>query len=114
VTERVATAEDRHRIRLAVARLRAGILAVVFGLIAGSGLAFATAWLTLLGGDVVGPHLGLLRIYFPGYTVTWTGSLVGFLYGFATGAAIGGLTAWIYNRVLDWRWRRNGDPRSPI
>jgi hypothetical protein len=114
VTGRSATATDRHRVRIAVARLRARILAIVFGLIAGTGLSFATAWLTLLGGEVVGPHLGLLRFYFPGYTVTWTGSLLGFFYGFLTGAAIGGLTAWVYNRVLDWRWRRNGEPPSPM
>ena len=106
--QRPATAADRHRIRVAVARLRARILAVVFGLVVGCGLAFATAWLTLLGGENVGYHLGLLRYYFPGYTVTWTGSLVGFVYGFLSGAAIGGLTAWVYNRVFDWKWRRNG------
>ena len=113
MSQRIATPADRHRVRIAVARLRARILAIVFGLIAGSGLAFMTAWLTLLGGDLVGLHLGLLRYYFPGYTVTWFGSLVGFFYGFLAGALVGGLTAWIYNRVLDWRWRRNGDPRSP-
>jgi len=108
MTHRTATPADRHRIRIAVARLRARILAVVFGLISGSGLAFATAWLTLRGGEVVGPHLGLLSNYFPGYTVTWTGSLVGFVYGFLAGAAVGGFTAWIYNRVLDWRWKSDG------
>jgi hypothetical protein len=113
MTQRLATPADRRRIRLAVARLRARILATVFGLVAGTGLAFMTAWLTLLGGDDVGKHLKLLRFYFPGYTVTWTGALVGFVYGFATGAAVGGLTAWFYNRVLDWRWRRDGgEPRA--
>jgi hypothetical protein len=109
MTQRLAKPDDHRRIRIAVARLRARILATVFGLVTGAGLAFATAWLTLLGGDEVGPHLGLLRFYFPGYTVTWTGALVGFAYGFAGGAAVGGLTAWVYNRVLDWRWQRKGE-----
>ena len=105
MSPRPATPAERREVRAAVARLRAGILAVIMGLVGGSTLAFATAWLTLLGGERVGLHLGLLRFYFPGYTVTWTGSLIGFGYGFLTGAAIGGFTAWTYNRVADWRDR---------
>jgi hypothetical protein len=52
---------------------------------------------------VVGPHLGLLGNYFPGYTVTWFGALIGFFYAAAVGALIGWLVAWIYNLMVDWR-----------
>jgi hypothetical protein len=98
-----ASEQERRLIAAAVARLRVGLLATVGGLLAGSGLAFATAWLTLLGGDPVGPHLALLRYFFPGYTVTWTGVSVGFAYGALAGAIAGGTVGWLYNRLVDWR-----------
>ena len=101
-----ATKEERRLVRAAMARLRVGLLAVVLGLVAGSELAFATAWLTLLGGDRVGPRLGLLGIFLPGYTVTWPGVAVGFGYGLAVGALAGALVGLVYNRMVEWRDRR--------
>ena len=101
--------DEREELALtrAVARLRAGVMAAVFGLTAGTGLWLATAWLVIRGGKNVGQHLGLLRFYFPGYTVTWGGAFVGFFYGALVGATAGFLLAWIYNRLSDWR--RSGD-----
>lgn len=90
-------------VRAAIARMRATIMALVFGMVAGTGLFVATVWLLVRGGSQVGLHLGLLGNYFPGYTVTWLGSLVGFGYGFLTGAVIGGGATWIYNRVVEPR-----------
>ena len=98
-------------IRSAVARLRAGIIGVVCGMFAGTGLLLATALLVVRGGRNVGQHLGLLRHYLPGYSVTWPGAIIGFLYGAAIGGAIGWLTAWIYNRVVELR-DSNGDHKS--
>ena len=97
--------EEREELALAhaVARLRAGVMAAVFGMTAGTGLFLATAWLVIRGGKNVGQHLSLLRFYFPGYSVTWGGAFVGFVYGAAVGAAAGFLLAWIYNRLADWR-----------
>lgn len=103
---RKSTADEEILIRAAVARLRAGILALVCGLLAGTGLFVATVWLVLRGGETVGPHLGLLRYYMPGYSVTWPGALLGFFYGVLFGAVVGGLTGWIYNRVADLRQPR--------
>jgi hypothetical protein len=51
----------------------------------------------------VGQHLGLLRSYYPGYSVTWTGSLVGFFYAALTGAILGWCVAWLYNMLAGWR-----------
>ncbi len=98
-------AEEREDLALAraIARLRAGVMAAVFGLTGGTGLWLATAWLVIRGGQNVGQHLSLLRFYFPGYTVTWGGAFVGFFYGALTGAIAGFLLAWIYNRLADWR-----------
>jgi hypothetical protein len=94
--------EELHR---AVARLRASVMAVVFGGVGGTGLFVATVWLLIRGGPVIGPHLGLLGEYFPGYHVTWPGAVVGFFYGAVTGALLGWSVAWVYNLVVDSRRR---------
>lgn len=99
MTGRPAANEEIRLIRAYTARLRAGIMAIVFGLTAGSGIAAATLWLVIRNGPQVGLHLGLLSNYFPGYSVTWPGAGVGFLYGLLAGAAAGWSLAWIYNRV---------------
>lgn len=96
-------ASERALISTSIARLRAGIMAVVCGLFAGSGLMVATAWLVLRGGPDVGQHLVLLRNYLPGYSVTWSGALLGFGYGALLGGMAGWLTAWVYNRIVDLR-----------
>ena len=65
--------------------------------------ATATLWLLIRGGPQVGKNLNLLSAYYPGYSVTWTGSLIGFCYGALTGAALGWCVAWFYNVLADWR-----------
>ncbi len=91
---------ERERVLLgrATARLRASILSTAFAIIGGTGLFLATAWLLIQGGEVVGPHLGLLGVYFPGYSVSWPGAFLGFLYGAITGGVMGWAIAWFYNR----------------
>lgn len=93
------TPEERQLIRASVARLRAGILALVVAMMTGTGLFVATAWLLIKGGPNVGATLGLLGNYLPGYAVTWPGAVVGLLYGAAIGAVAGWSLAWIYNRL---------------
>lgn len=90
-------------LQASVARLRASVMSLVFGLVGGTGLFVATLWLVVRGGSTVGPHLGLLGNYFPGYTVTWSGCFVGFFYGALLGGTIGWALAWIYNRIVDFR-----------
>jgi hypothetical protein len=97
--EDAARASEGELLSAAVARLRAGIMAVVFGMVGGCGLFLATVWLLIRGGTNVGKHLGLLGHYFPGYSVTWLGSVIGLFYGAATGAIVGWFVAWVYNRV---------------
>jgi uncharacterized MAPEG superfamily protein len=82
-----------------VARLRTGIVAVAMGTMGGLVLFLATAWLLIRDGANVGATLGLLSNYFPGYSVTWPGAILGFAYGALTGTLAGGALAWIYNRV---------------
>lgn len=99
MTDHPVTTEELGLIETAVARLRAGILAIVFGMVGGAGLFVATAWLLIKGGENVGATLGLLGNYFPGYAVTWPGAVVGLLYGAAIGAAMGWTLARVYNRL---------------
>lgn len=73
-----------------------------------SGLIFLmTVALLLKGGEHVGPNLGLLGQFFIGYTVTWTGALVGLLWGFAAGFVLGwgfaltrNLTLWVWLMII--------------
>lgn len=106
MSERDLGALERELILAAAARLRAGILAVTFGLLGGVGLFTVTAWLLVKGGEQVGPHLSLLANYFPGYRVSWAGAFLGAGYGMVTGGVVGWLLATIYNRIADWRAQR--------
>jgi hypothetical protein len=82
-------------------RLNATIQGVVTGIVAGLGIFVTTNWLVLKGGEVVGPHLGLLNQFFIGYEVTFLGSLIGFMYAFVTGFMVGYGVARIYNWIVD-------------
>lgn len=93
----------------AIARLRASVMAVTFGIAGGLILFIATAWLLIIGptGDSehVGPTLGLLANFFPGYSVTWSGSVVGLFYGALSGAVAGFVLAFTYNLIAGFRAR---------
>ena len=103
---RTASDSERAVISAAIVRLQAGILALVCGLLTATGLFVATVWLVIRGGANVGQHLGLLSNYLPGYSVSWGGAVLGFLYGLIVGGAVGGLFGWTYNRLVTLRSRR--------
>jgi hypothetical protein len=98
--------DEQLLLEIAIARLRAGVMAVVIAATGGAGLFLATVWLLLLGTEPIGPHLSLLGHYLPGYTVSWTGAWIGLLYGTVIGAAAGWLLAWVYNRIAEARDRK--------
>jgi hypothetical protein len=72
---------------------------LVLGLLFGFILFVATLWLVIRGGESPGQHLALLAQYFPGYKVTFVGSLVGFFWAFLTGFFSGLLIGTIYNKI---------------
>jgi hypothetical protein len=82
-----------------IARLRARVMAAVFATVSAAALFVATAWLVIRGGEQVGLHLGLIRNYFPGYSVTWGGACIGALYAGAIGMILGWAMAFIYNSI---------------
>ncbi|CAN5724171.1 hypothetical protein BH23GEM3_BH23GEM3_10080 [soil metagenome] len=89
---------DQQLLQNTVLRLNARAWGIAGGLLCGIGLFVATMILVLRGGEHVGAHLGLLRVYFPGYSVTFGGSLIGFVYAFVVGYGLGRLIGTVYNR----------------
>ena len=95
-----ADAENDDILLSAVLRLNGNLLGLTLGLLAAALLFAATNFLVLRGGPVVGPHLGLLAQFFPGYRVSFTGSFIGAAYGFAAGYVSGVFVAWVYNAIV--------------
>ena len=83
--------------------LNSGFLGLTLGILLGSALFIATNWLVLKGGENVGYHLNLLGHFFIGYKVSFSGSFIGFGYGFALGTISGTMIAWIYNKIVALR-----------
>jgi hypothetical protein len=84
-------------VMLAFARLDGTALGVAVGTLGAFVLFTATIILVVKGGPTVGPTLALLGQYFPGYSVTWGGSLLGLAYGFVFGFVVGWLLASLRN-----------------
>ena len=91
---------DKAVLMAGFARMDVVALAVAMGTVCGIGVVLLTVTLLLRGAapDMhVGPHLGLLSIYLPGYSVSWGGSVIGAGYGWIIGAAIGFVLAVLWN-----------------
>jgi hypothetical protein len=88
-------------LRSAILRLNTRVPGLSFVMVFGIGLFLLTNWLVIKGGPNVGAHLILLRQYFPGYSVTFWGSIVAFAYAFILGYAVGVLISELYNKFAD-------------
>jgi protoporphyrinogen oxidase len=75
-------------------------LGLSVGTAGGLALFLATLFVALGGGPLVQPTLDLLGQYFPGYQVTWSGSVAGLVYGFVTGFVAGAAFAFLRNACL--------------
>ena len=87
-------------LQTAIRRLNARAWGIATGLLLGFGLFMATNLLIVQGGPDVGRHLSLLSVYFPGYRVTFLGSLIGFVYAFVIGYGIGRVVGITYNWLV--------------
>jgi len=101
---------EEEKILQAVAFLNAKVLGLILGILLGLLIFIATNWLLIKGPheigsgrQIVGPHLQLLSQFFIGYKVSFAGSIIGFLYGFAIGTISGSLIGWLYNRIVSIR-----------
>lgn len=88
---------ELHR---AIQRLNERAWGIAMGMLLGTGLFIATNVLVLKGGPNVGQHLSLLGRYFPGYSVTFLGSIIGFVYCFVLGYIVGRMIGMVYNRLV--------------
>lgn len=100
MTSERLTPQEVQALRKTLMRAHEQGWGIAVGLLAGLGLFLATVVLVVKGGPNPGPHLSLLRIYFPGYSVTWIGAFIGFVYAFVVGYGVGRTIATIYNRLI--------------
>jgi len=90
---------EEEQLEHAVILLNEKLLGIVLGFLAGAGLFLMTNFLVLKGGPHVGAHLGMLSNFFPGYRVTFLGSMIGFCYAFVVGWLIGVVLGAVYNKI---------------
>lgn len=97
----------------AFAKLDRVALGFATGAMSGLLLFLATLLLVFKGGEVVGPNLQLLGNFFPGYSVTPLGSLLGLAYGFLAGFLTGwgfaflrNIAVFLYTAVMQQRAER--------
>lgn len=88
-----------------VTRLSVVITGITTGVVLGLVLFAVTIFLVLKGGPVVGPHLGMLSNFLPGYDVTVLGSFLGLGYGFVIGFVLGCFVALVYNWLIERKER---------
>jgi hypothetical protein len=90
---------NEEQLEHAVILLNGKLLGIVLGFLFGVGLFLATNFLVIKGGPHVGAHLGLLANFFPGYRVTFFGSIIGFFYMFIVGVIVGVVLGAVYNKI---------------
>jgi protoporphyrinogen oxidase len=88
-------------IEAAFAKLDPVSLGAAVGIVAGISLFIATITLLLKGGEVVGPTLALLDNVLLGFSMTWSGALVGLMEATIGGFMLGYLFAWLRNMGID-------------
>lgn len=76
-------------------KLQAWPLGLAAGIVCGASVFLATLWIMIRGGS--GEHLALLARFYPGYSVSIGGSILGLTYGFIDGLIGGLVLAWLYN-----------------
>ena len=110
MTDSKQPTSDELMFARALVRLDSKLLGFVLGILFALIIFVATNWLVLMGGyvdeqgdTVVGPHMALLGNFFIGYKVSFVGSIIGALYGFAVGSIVGAGISVIYNKLSSLR-----------
>jgi hypothetical protein len=89
-----------RRIVLVLAYVDARALGLSLGIICGLWLSLLTIASSYLGVKAAWPGLALLSQYFPGFRVSYSGSLTGFVYASLCGFVAGYLFAWVRNYLV--------------
>ena len=88
---------DKVMLMVAFARIDLSAIACAMGTLFSVAILLATLILVNQGGENTGQHLGLLAIYFPGYSVTTAGSFIGAAYFWLLGALLGAIFGALWN-----------------
>lgn len=91
-------ADLAETMQMAIAPIHKAALGVATGLVAGLLVAAATAFIVMIQPQPQ-PRLDLLANYFYGYTVTWGGAVIGFLWAFGVGFVAGWFVGFVRNFV---------------
>lgn len=75
--------------------LRKRALGMALGLVWGLAIMLGTWWLLILGAR--GEIISKLTAFYPGYSYSWGGAVIGLLWGFVYGLIAGVLIAWFYD-----------------
>ena len=104
--------DQELQLKRSIVMLNSKVLGLVLGFLLGLIIFVATNWLLIKGPETgpdgvsaVGPNLELLGQFFIGYTVSFWGSIVGFLYGFGLGTIAGAGMGIIYNALVNRKKR---------
>jgi hypothetical protein len=97
--------KDDRDLRSITLRLDGNYLGLALGSIVAGGLLVTTNWLVFRGTAEESMHAILLSHYLPGYTVSFTGSLIGALELFAAVYLVCLLFSGLYNSIVTLRGR---------
>ena len=75
--------------------LRRRALGLALGLVWGFTVMFSTLWLLFKGSS--GEIISQLKYFYLGYTFSYEGAVIGFMWGFLDGFIVGVAIAWLYN-----------------
>jgi len=90
---------DEEVLEVYVGKLNGNVWGISLALVLALILFAATNILVLKGGENVGQHLEILAQYFPGYSVSFVGSLIGALWVAVVGYLVARIACGIYNVV---------------
>jgi hypothetical protein len=82
-------------------------LGVALGLVWGLSVLLGTWWLVII--ESAGDTVGKLHKFYLGYSVSWGGAIVGFVWGVIDGFIVGFLIAWIYNMASSY-FKKSTEP----
>lgn len=71
--------------------------ALTCGILWGLAILLITWWMLLMGAQ--GGLISDLSSFYPGYSYSWGGAVVGLIWGFVEGFIVGAIFAWLYNKM---------------
>ena len=79
-------------------KLNAKTMALTCGIFWGLAVFLGTVWLLITGS--AGTTASLLGKFYIGYSLSFTGAIIGLIWGFVDGLICGFIFAWLYNLLL--------------